>query len=107
RVAAATRPVDHERLEGLSARVAGAGHAPRREHLVLVARPRAGQRDTGARLGEPLGLAGGLPLVAPVLFAVAVRVSSSQRETAAQRFRAVRACDVEAAQPSSVVAEPP
>src|SRR2546428_10253097 len=72
-----------------------------------MTRPRAGCRDAGARLGEPLGLAGGLPLVAPVLLAVAVRVSPSQREAAAQRWSAVRPCDVQTAQPSRVVAEPP
>src|SRR2546427_6796670 len=80
RVAAATGRVDHERLERLPPRVdACAGNAPRGEHFVLVAGPRPRRGDPRARPRQPFGPAGGLPLVAAILLAVAVRVRSEER----------------------------
>src|SRR2546426_11846510 len=81
--------------------------APGIADLVLVARPRAGGGD--ARVGRrmPLGLAPGLPLVAPVLLPVAVGVTAAEGEAATQLLAAVRAGDVEAAEPAGVVAELP
>src|SRR3989475_10327262 len=79
RVVALVRRVDHERLKREPAIVALIQLAPGIADLVLVARPRAGGGD--ARVGRrmPLGLAGRLPLVAPVLLPVAVGVTAAER----------------------------
>src|SRR2546427_7086175 len=107
RVVALVRRVDHERLKREPAIVALIQLAPGIADLVLVARPRAGGGD--ARVGGrmPLGLAPGLPLVAPVLLPVAVGVTAAEGEAATQLLAAVRAGDVEAAEPAGVVAELP
>ena len=69
--------VDHEGLEGLAAVIAAPLGAPDERRLVLIARPRAGGRHAGRRARKPLRLACGLPVVAPVLLAVAVRVPTA------------------------------
>src|SRR5207244_9132083 len=84
-VAAATGRVDHERLERLPPRVdTCVGNAPRGEHFVLVAGPRPRRGDPRARPRQPFGPAGGLPLVAAILLAVAVRVPTAEGQAAAQ-----------------------
>src|SRR5206468_919667 len=99
--------VDPERLVGLTAVVAGAAGAPDQGRLVLIARPRSGGRDAGRSVGAPLSLACRLPVVAPVLLAVAVRVPAARREARAERIGAVGSRHVDPLFGTRVVAEPP
>ena len=83
-VAAASGRVDHKGLVRLSPDVvAPAGDAPRGENLVLVTGPRPRRADPGAGPRQPLGPAGGFPLIAAILLAEAVRVPPAKREAAA------------------------
>src|SRR5689334_21625225 len=103
RVAAAPRVVDHERLIGLPARVTRSGDAPGGEVLVLMAGPCARGGHARARLRYPLGPAGRLPLVAPVLLAIAICVTTAEREAATQGLGPIGARGVNARQPTGVV----
>src|SRR5437764_369100 len=88
RIAAPAGRVDPERLERLPLQVALTRSAPGRKHLVLVAGPGAGGGDPRARRRQPLGPAGGLPLITGVLLAIAVRVAAAHRQRAAHHIGA-------------------
>src|SRR2546423_5816751 len=107
RIAAPAGRVDPERLERLPLQVALTRSAPGRKHLVLVAGPGAGGGDPRARRRQPLGPAGGLPLITGVLLAIAVRVAAAPRQPPAQRPPAVRAGEGHAAPAPRPRPEPP
>src|SRR5439155_3207175 len=85
-----------EWLEILAAVIAATVGAPNERRLVLIARPRAGRRHASLRVREPLRFGRSLPVVAPVLLAVAVRVPPAGRVAAARRGGSVRRRDIEA-----------
>src|SRR5881392_1275795 len=104
---AAAGRLDHEWLEILAAVIAATVGAPDERRLVLIARPRAGRRHASLGGRDPLRFGRGLPVVAPVLLAVAVRVPPAGRVAAARRGGSVRRRDIEALQSARIVAEPP
>src|SRR3989442_14869832 len=91
----------------LAAVVAPAPHTPAQRYLVLVARPGAGARDDRARRGAPLALASRLPMVLPVLLAVAVGVPAARRVAAPEHVGPVRPSYVDPLAGPGVVAETP
>src|SRR2546422_10748242 len=81
----------HERLVRLAPVVAAAASAPDERRLVLVAGPRSRRRDASRARRPPIELRGRLPVIAPILLAVAVRVPTPARDARPHQLAAVGA----------------